>query len=158
MVEDLVVAHAVAATALLEQVGRVGHAFHAAGHHHVTATGHELVVREDGGFHAGAAHLGQRHRAGAARQATLEAGLACRRLALACHQAVAEQHFVYLLRGHAGARHGGLDGSAAQVVRSEVREVALERAHGGARRADDDDGVLVGCRHGKSPGLKWGKR
>ena len=48
---------------------------------------------------------------------------------------------------HARARDGGLDGGAAQIVRGEVGKVALERAHGGAGRADDDDGVL-GCGHG----------
>jgi hypothetical protein len=150
VVKNLVVAHAVAAAALLEQVGGVGHALHAARDHHVAAARHELVVREDGGLHASAAHLGQRHRAGAARQAALETSLARGRLALARHQAVAEQHFIDLLGRHARARDGGLDGGAAQIVRGEVGKVALERAHGGAGRADDDDGVL-GCGHGRSP-------
>jgi hypothetical protein len=53
-------------------------------------------------------------------QAALEAGLPRRRLALAGHQAVAEQHFADGVGRDAGALDGGLDGGAAQVVRGQV--------------------------------------
>ena len=109
-------------------------------------------MREHGGLHAGAAHLGQCDGAGALRQAPLEAGLARGRLALARHQAVAEQHLVHLLRLDARALDGGPDGGTAQVMGRQVGEVALEGTHGCARGADDDDGVLM-LAHRESP---WG--
>ncbi len=58
VVEDAVVAHAVAAAALEHQVGRVGHAFHAAGDHDLVRAGKQQVVREHRGLHGRAAHLG----------------------------------------------------------------------------------------------------
>ena len=36
-----------------------------------------------------------------------------------------------------------LDGGAAELRRRQRRQRALEAAHGRARRADDDDGVLL---------------
>jgi hypothetical protein len=116
VVEDAVVADAVAAAGLGQQVGRVGHAFHAAGHHHLRAAGQQHVVREHGRAHARAAHLAQGDGAGALGQAALETGLARRGLALAGHQAVAEDHFVHLSGLDAGALDRGLDGRAAQVM------------------------------------------
>ena len=68
------------------------------------------------------------------------------RLALAGHQAVAEQHFGDQLgpepRAGRRALHRGLDRRAAQVVRGQRREVALKTAHRGAGGADDDDRVV----------------
>ena len=75
--------------------------------------GQQHVVREHRGLHAGAAHLGQRDGAGALGQPCLEGGLARRRLALAGHQAVAEQHLADRVGGDAGALDGGADGGAA---------------------------------------------
>jgi hypothetical protein len=74
-------------------------------------------------------------------QTALEARLARWRLALACHQAVAKQHFGDQLRADACALHGGFDRCATQVVGGQRGKVALEAAHGGARCADDDDGI-----------------
>ena len=144
MVINLVVAHAVAATALEHEVRRVGHAFHATGHQHVVRACDQHVVREHGRAHARAAHLGQRDRARALGQTALEARLARRRLALACHQAIAKQHFADQLGADACALNGCADGGTTQVVGGQCRKVALEAAHGGARCADDDDGI----RHG----------
>ena len=79
--------------------------------------GQQHVVREHRGLHAGAAHLGQRDGSRALGQAALEGRLARGRLALAGHQAIAEQHFADGVGGNAGALHGGLDGGAAEVVR-----------------------------------------
>ena len=140
VVINAVVADADAAAAFGQEVRRVGHALHAAGDHEVTAAGHQLVVRQHGGLHARAAHFGQRDRAGAGRQATLEARLTRRRLALAGHEAITKQHFVYFFGRDTGALNSGADGGATQVVRSQAGEVALKAAHGGARSAKDDDG------------------
>jgi hypothetical protein len=51
------------------------------------------------------------------------------------------QHLGHQLGVDAGTLDSGLDGGAAQVVCSECRKVALERAHGGAGGANDDDGI-----------------
>ena len=48
----------------------------------------------------------------------------------------------------AGARHRRLDRRAAELRRGQRRERALERAHGRAGRADDDDGVFHCLCHG----------
>jgi len=42
------------------------------------------------------------------------------------------------------ALHGGLDGGTAQVMGGEAGKITLERAHGRAGGADDNDGVLHG--------------
>ena len=46
VVEHLLVAHAIASARLGQQVGRIGHRFHAAGDHDVHAAGDEQVVRQ----------------------------------------------------------------------------------------------------------------
>ena len=94
VVVNTVVADADAAAAFQQQMRRIGHALHAAGDHHVAAASDQLIVGEQRRFHARTAHLGQRHRTRAGRQAALETGLPRRRLALPGHQAIAEQHFV----------------------------------------------------------------
>jgi hypothetical protein len=67
-------------------------------------------------------------------------------LALARHQAIAKQHFRNQvgteLRASSGTFYGRFDGSATQVVSRQGRKVALKAAHGCARCADDDDGVM----------------
>ena len=90
VVVDAVVANPDATAALEQQVRRVGHALHPAGHHHLVGAGQQHVVREHRRLHARAAHLRQRHRARAFRQAALERRLTRRGLALAGHQAIAE--------------------------------------------------------------------
>ena len=152
MVEDAVVADAVATARLGQQVGGVGHAFHATGHQHFVAACQQHVVRKHGSTHAGAAHLAQRDGTSALGQPALERSLACRGLALARHQAVAENHFSHQLGRNTGALDRCFDGGAAQVVRGQRSEVALEGTHRGAGRADDDDGIWAeggwGGRHG----------
>ena len=74
-------------------------------------------------------------------QPTLESRLARGRLALARHQAVAEQHFGHQIGRDARAFDGRLDGRATQVVCSQRGKVALKTAHGGASGGNDDDGV-----------------
>ena len=102
------------------------------------------VVREHRRAHAAAAHLAQRHRAGSVGQTGAAQGLARRRLALTGHQAVAEQHFVDGVAGHAGALDGGLDGHGAQLPGGQGGEVAEQAADGRARGGDDDDGISHG--------------
>ena len=91
------------ALARKHQVRCIGHAFHATGHHHAGAARGQHVMAEHGRAHAAAAHLAQRHRASAVGQPRLAQRLACGCLALAGHQAVAEQHFIDGVAGHTGA-------------------------------------------------------
>ena len=57
-----VMPNANAAAALEQQVRRVGHALHAARHHHVVAAGQQHVMRKHSCLHARPTHFGQRDR------------------------------------------------------------------------------------------------
>jgi hypothetical protein len=146
VVVNFVVPHAVTTPTLEQKKGRVGHALHATGHQHIVRTGDQHVVGEHGRTHARAAHLGQRDRARALGQTTLEARLTRWGLALACHQAVAKQHFGHQLgcelRVLACTLNGGFDGCATQVVGGQCRKVTLKAAHGGAGGADDNNRIV----------------
>ena len=148
VVKNPVVPDTDAAAALEQQMRRVGHALHATCDHDVVATGKQHVVRHHGRLHARAAHLGQGHRSGAVGQTALERRLAGWRLALASHQAVAEQHFGHQLGRHARALHRGPDGGTAQVVCGQRRKVALEGAHGSAGSAHNNNRVGNRVCHG----------
>ena len=95
VVEHLPVAHAVTTTPLEQQIGCIGHALHAARHHHILAAHLQHVVRPHGSLHARAAHFGQSNGPRTLGQAPLEGRLAGWRLALAGHQTIAHEHFVH---------------------------------------------------------------
>ncbi|NKC14348.1 MAG: hypothetical protein GKR94_19850 [Gammaproteobacteria bacterium] len=57
MIDDFAMAHAHTASRAIQQIGRVGHAFHAACHHHLIAAGFEQIMGQHDRFHARAAHL-----------------------------------------------------------------------------------------------------
>ena len=141
VVKNAVMANAVAATALLQQVGRVGHALHATGHHHVCAASNQHIVTKHGRAHARSTHLAQGHRASAVGQAALISRLARRCLPLAGHQAVAKQHLVDQLRRNTGAFNCGPDGDAAKVVCGQRGKVTLKTAHRGAGGANNHNWV-----------------
>jgi hypothetical protein len=92
------------------------------------------VVREDGGLHGRAAHLGQGDGAGGHRQAGFQQRLARRRLALAGHQAVAEVDVFDQPGVDAGAFDGGLDRDGAQVAARPCREKSPWKAPMGCGR------------------------
>ncbi|MNS79134.1 hypothetical protein D3C72_1127780 [compost metagenome] len=142
VVIDHAMADTVAAARLRHQVRGVGHRFHAARHHHVGAAGQQGVMREHGRLHGRAAHFRQGHGARGIGQAGLAQCLARGRLALACHQAIAEIHVFNGVRRHAGPFDGGADGHGAQIAGGDVGKVALEGAHGGARGTDDYDWII----------------
>ena len=114
MVEDAVVADAVAGARLGQQVGRVGHRLHAAGQDDVGRAGQDQVVGQHGGLHARAADLVDGGGAGGVGQAGAARGLAGGRLALAGGQDAAHQHLVDALRRQAGAVERGADRVRAQ--------------------------------------------
>jgi hypothetical protein len=71
-------------------------------------------------------------------------------LALARHEAIAKQNFGDQLCTEFGTCGGTLNGSfdscTAKVMRRQACKVALKTAHGRARCADDDNGVMR-CGH-----------
>ena len=83
VVQQRAVAIAVAGAALGHQVRGVGHALHAAGHHHILAAGPDQVMGQHHGLHAGAAHLVERGGPGGWRKPRLQRGLPGRCLTLA---------------------------------------------------------------------------
>jgi hypothetical protein len=116
------------------QVRRVGHAFHAAGDQDLGALGLQHVVREHHRAHP-EPHIFDSVTApvDCGRPAP-STGLARRRLALAGHQAVAHQHLVDRIAGHAGALDRGLDRDGAELVRGERAEVAEQARRSGCGR------------------------
>ena len=70
--------HAVAAAGPVKQIRRVGHAFHAACHHHIHPARHQPIVGQNRRFHARPAHFVQRGATGALVQARAQRGLARR--------------------------------------------------------------------------------
>ena len=141
MVEHAAVAHAVAAACAVQQVRRVGHAFHAAGNHHINAAGQQRVMGKHRRLHARAAHFVEGGAAGGLVQPGAKRGLACRGLAEAGRQYTAEQHFIHGIAGDAGTLDGGANRRGAQLRRGQAFEIALEPAHGGACGADNYDGI-----------------
>ena len=139
MVLDLAMAHAQAGAGLLDHIGRVGHAFHAAGDHHAVAAGLEQVMRQHHGLQARAAQLVDGGAAGGGRQAGIQRCLAGRALLEAGGQYAAHDHFLHVGRLDTGTGHGLADGKGAQLHGRHAGQAALEATHGGAGAADDDD-------------------
>ena len=140
VVINLVVAQAVAAARFFEQVGRVGHAFHAAGHHHAGRACLDSVGSQHDGLHGRAANLVERDRARGDGQPGLDGGLPRGRLPLTGGEHIAEDDFIYLLRLQPRPFNGGLDDRAAEVIGRQRGEIALEAPHRGAGGGNDDDG------------------
>ncbi|MNC34112.1 hypothetical protein D3C75_825290 [compost metagenome] len=139
MVLEFGVAHAQAAARLFQQVGRVGHALHAAGDHHRVGAGLEQVVGQHQRLHPRAAQLVDGGAAGGRGQTGVQRRLAGRSLLEAGGQHAAHDHFLHFGRGDAGALHRGADGGGAQLRRGEGGQAALEAAHRGTGGTDDDD-------------------
>ncbi|MCY1414410.1 hypothetical protein D9M71_298610 [compost metagenome] len=139
MVLDLAMAHAQAGARLLQHVGGVGHAFHAAGDHHAVAAGLEQVMGQHHRFHAGATQLVDGGAAGGARQAGVQRRLAGRALLQAGGQHATHDHFLDVGRLDAGTADGFADGRGAQVYGGNAGQAALQAAHRGAGATDDDD-------------------
>ena len=142
VIEDAVMADAIAAARLGQQIGRVGHALHAAGHHDLGRAGVDDVVRQHGGLHAGAADLVDGGGAGGIRQAGAARGLPRRRLALPGRQHAAHEHFVDAFGRQSGALQRGGDDMGTELVVAEGRELAHEAAKRRACGGQDDDGIV----------------
>src|SRR6185436_2948530 len=140
VVDHLAVPHAQAGAGLRQEVGCVGHGFHAAGDDDYILVA-EDVVREHRRLHSRAAHLVDGRAAGGERQAGAKRSLACRRLALPRGKNAAHQHFLHVPGTDLRALHGGADCRSAELGRGEPFEFTLERAHRRARGGDDDDRI-----------------
>jgi hypothetical protein len=142
VVENATVAHAIAGARAIKEVRRVGHTLHTSGDGDGEAACEELVVGEHDGLHAGAAHFVDGGCGGGNRKSRGDGGLARGSLALAGRKHAAHDGFVDGVGWDASAGDCGADGDGAEFRRSEVFEIALKRADGGAGRADDDDGIV----------------
>ena len=143
VVQQRAVAIAVAGAPLGDQVRGIGHALHAAGHHHVLAAGLDQVMGQHHGLHAGSAYLVERGGTGGWRKPRLQRGLPGRCLALAGGQHAAHQHFLHLVGGDAGALDRSLDDSSAQVGGLQSGQGAQHGTDGGSDSGYDDDWVGI---------------
>ena len=130
-------AHAQPGAGLLHQIGRVGHALHAAGDDAPGAAGLYQVRRQHRGLHARAAHLVDSGSAGAVGNARGAHGLPGRRLANAGAHHVAHQHLVDGVGGDARVLDRGADGVGAELRRTAIGKCALEAADGRALGTED---------------------
>ena len=151
VVDDPVMAGAVAAARLRQQIGRIAHALHAAGQHDLGRAGVDDVMGQHGGLHAGAADLVDGGGAGGVGQFGAARGLPRRRLALAGRQHVAHEHLVDPLRREFCPLQRRADHVGAELVGAEGGQFAHEPAKRGAGGGKDDDGVGNGG-HGGTPG------
>jgi hypothetical protein len=142
VVIDGVVASARAAAMLLEQVGRVGHAFHAAGDDQVDRAAGQRLGAHDDRLHARAADLVDGARLDRLGQARLKRNLAGGGLAEAGRQHAAHIDALDVLALHTGALDRGFDGGGAQVGRRNVGEHARKTAHRSAGVRKDDDRII----------------
>ena len=149
MVDDAVMAHAIAAARLGEQIGRVRHRFHAAGDDDLGRSRQNEIMGEHGRLHAGAADLVDGGRARGVGQSGASGRLARGRLALAGRQDAAHQRLVDALRRELGAFERGADHMGAERRRGKPAQFAEEPAERRAHGGDDDDGIGVG--HGIAP-------
>jgi hypothetical protein len=150
VIDDPIMAGAISAACFREQIGRIRHALHAAGHHDLGRTGTDDVMGQHRGFHPGAADLVDGGGAGRVGQSRAAGGLSCRGLALSGRQHTAHEDLVDSLRRKPGAFERGGDHMGAELVGAERRKVTHEAAKGRAGGGDDDNGI-GGCGHERPP-------
>ena len=121
-VDDLLVADAVAGPGPGEEVGRLGHGLHAAGHHDVGLAGLDHLVGQVDGVDAREAHLVDGAGGHGHRDAAVDGRLAGGDLAGAGLEHLAHEDVVDLLTGEAGPLEGGLDGEATELGGGEPRQ------------------------------------
>ncbi len=143
VVDHLGVAHAIPGARLRQEVGRVGHRFHAAGHDDFICSASQEIVREHRRLHSRAAHLVHGRAARGEGQTGAERGLARRRLALPCGQHAAHDHFLHFLGRNPGALDRGADRCGAELGRGKALQLALEGAHRRSGARDDDDRIRM---------------
>src|SRR5690606_4482564 len=159
VVVSRVVADARARAMLLEQVGSVGHALHAAGDDQVDGAHGERLGAHDHGLHAAAADLVDGGRLDRLGQPGLERGLA-----RGCLAEPGGQHAAHVdpfdgLALNPRALDRRPDRGRAELCRRDVRQCALHPSHRGARVGQDDDRVgFVEYGHGERRPLATGRK
>src|SRR5438105_12012832 len=136
-VDGLLVTVFPAAARAKEEIWRLTHAFHAAGHEHVRVPRPDRLGGEHDGFETRTAHLVDRDGRGGVRKACLERSVARGILADARLQNVPHDHFVYLFRRYPRTFQGLADGDGAELRRTELGESAEIFADWRARRGQD---------------------
>src|SRR5919108_2914469 len=135
-VDDDAVPEAVAEAGLLEDVGRVRHRLHAAGHDDAVVAGADHLVGHLDSTDAGGTYLVDRVRADLDRQAGADGCLARRGLAGAALEHLPHDHVLDLVVLDPGAVECGPDGDGAELGRLPVLETSAELPEG---RADGRD-------------------
>ena len=113
------VAQAIAAARPVQQVRRVGHRLHAAGHGDVDVAGGDALGGEHHGLESGAAHLVDGQGGNGVGEARVQRRLARGSLAQSGRHHVAEDAFLDGTRLHAGAAHGFPHDERAELRRGE---------------------------------------
>ena len=142
VVQHLAVPHAHSTARLRQQIGRIGHRFHAAGDHDFGRSHPDRVAAEHDRLQAGAADLVDGHAADRHGHTRPDRGLARRSLALAGGEHAPHDHFARLGRVDARFGDGAGDGCRAEVDGAAGGELSLERTDGRALRAHDDDTAI----------------
>ena len=151
MVIGRVMPDARAAAMLLQEIGRVGHALHAARDHGIDGADGNRLCAHDHRLHARAANLVDGGGLDGLGQPGLDPGLAGGGLSKTGGQHAAHIDAVHILTLHTGALHGTFDGGCAKLGRADIGQRTLHRAHGRAGIGQNDDGIGTG--HGKTASL-----
>ena len=141
MVIRSVVTDARPATVFLQEIGRIGHAFHTASDDQVDRTGGQCFGTHDNRLHARTAHFVDRGCLHRFRQASLDSRLSCRGLAKPCWQHAAHVDALDIVGIDARTFDRCPDRRSAQIRRGNVGEHALHATHRGTRVGQDDDGI-----------------
>ena len=136
-VDEIAVAHPVAAARAGKEIRRLRHRLHAAGDDDFGVTVLNHLVGEVDRVDAREAHLVDRHRGDGHRDAGLDRGLTRGDLTLTPLQDLAHEDVVDLFGVDAGAFERGLDRDAAELHRTHAGERARQLADGSPRRTND---------------------
>jgi hypothetical protein len=138
-VDELSVAHPIAASCLRQRVGRVRHRLHAAGDGEVVLAAADVVRRVHHRFESRSAHFVDRDRPGADRHAGVDAGLPRGGLPDGGLEDIAHDDLLDLIGLHAGVLQRAFDRHRAEARCGKRRESAEEGTDRRACSAEDDD-------------------
>ena len=128
VIDNAVMAGAVAGAGLGQQIGRIAHALHAAGQHDRGRACIDDVMGQHGRLHAGATDLVDGGGAGGVGQFGAAGGLASRCLTLSGRQYVAHENLIDPLGCNLGPLQRRADHVGAELVCAERRQFAHETA------------------------------
>ena len=141
VVVDRVMADPIAAACAPEQVGRIGHRLHAAGHGDVCRTGEDQVMGDHRRLHARAAYLVDRGGTRGIGEPGGASRLAGGGLALPRRQDATHEDFVHLLRFQRDAVERAPNGVRAKSNGAEGREFTEKATQRSTNCGDDDNRI-----------------